>query len=160
MIRFIAIIDEKRGTANEHGMPWHGKTPTDLALFKKKTSNSIVLMGYATYLEFKKPLSNRRNFVASTKPDTLRDGFTLVDDARGFLQNAKEDIWVIGGAGLFTSTLDLANELYITQLEGDFKCTKFFPEFQNDFKLVSESNSITENGITYTFQVWKNKRIP
>lgn len=161
MIRFIAAVDSKRGMADDHGIPWQGKVPTDVANFRKKTEGNTVLMGYGTYIvDFKEAiLVNRRNLVASMKKVDLRPGFELVQDARKFLRDFKQDIWVIGGPTLFAQTLDLADELYLTQLMAEFSCTKFFPKFQNDFKLVSESDSITENGITYTFQVWKNKRI-
>ena len=140
--------------ADEHGIPWQGKIPTEVKYFREKTSDSWVLMGYTTYTEFKAPLSNRRNFVASSKPGPLREGFELVHDARQLLENASGDIWVIGGAGLFASTLDLADELYITQLDGDFNCTKFFPKFDDQFKLKSKSEPQTENGIDFHYEVW------
>ncbi len=157
MIRFIAAIDSKRGIANEHGIPWQGKIPGDVAQFRAKTEGGAVMMGYGWYVEQQQPLPNRRNLVATTKPEQLRAGFELVADARKFLQEFDGDVWVGGGAGLFASTLDLADELYITQLQGEFGCTKFFPEFQGKFELKSESDPILENSITYTFQVWRRK---
>lgn len=157
MIRFIVVMDSKRGMANEHGIPWQGKLPSDIADFRRRTMNSNVLMGYATYEEFSKPLNNRKNFVATSKTEPLRPGFEPVADARSFLQQAKEDIWVIGGAGLFTSTLDLADELYITMLDGEYGATKFFPEYEDKFELVSKGPNLTENGITFRFTVWKRK---
>ncbi len=158
MVRFIAALDSKRGIANEGGIPWQGKIPTDVAYFRSKTINSTVMIGYGWYAEQKTPLPNRRNLVATTKSEQLRPGFARVDNAREFLDNAKEDIWVGGGASLFASTIDLVNELYITQLVGDFDCTKFFPEYTRSFELVSESSSITENGISFSFTVWQRKR--
>ena len=155
MIRFIAAIDSKQGLANEHGIPWQGLIPTDVAQFRQKTLHSNVMMGYGWYLEQKQPLPERRNIVAYDKQETLRPGFDLVTDARKFLTDFKEDIWVGGGALLFANTLDLADELYLTQLDKDFNCTKFFPEFKDKFKLVSESEPQTENDITFTFQVWR-----
>lgn len=155
MIRAIVAIDEKRGLADDRGIPWD--LPADKKFFRDKTMNGVVLMGYGTYVEFEKPLHNRLNYVASTKDEQLRDGFKKVSNAREFLQNAQADVWVIGGAGLFSQTMDLTDELYITQLEGDFNCTKFFPEYEKDFKLVSESDQLTENGITFRFTVWKIK---
>lgn len=157
MIRFIAAIDSKQGMADDHGIPWQGKLPTDVQYFRAKTSSDMVLMGFGTYIELKEPLSERRNLVATTKPGELRQGFEAVHDARKFLIEAQEDVWVIGGAVLFTATIDLADELYLTQLEDDFRCTKFFPEFKHDFELMSESEPHTENDITYTFQVWRRR---
>ena len=158
MIRSIVAIDEKRGMANNEGIPWQGKIPGDVAYFREKTlSGGAILMGYGTYTEFTRPLHGRTNYVATHKVEPLRDGFLKVRDAREFLQQATEDIWNIGGAALFEETLDLNDELYITKVQGDYDCTKFFPEFTELFELVSESKPITESGITYTFCVYARK---
>lgn len=157
MIRFIAALDSKRGVADDHGIPWQSKIPTDVRYFRDKTIGGNLLIGYGWYQEMQKPLPNRRNIVATTKTEVLRPGFEKVSDARKFLLNSKEDIWVGGGAGLFASTLDLADELYLTFVEGDFICTKLFPEFEDKFEKVSESEPITENGVTFRFTIWKRK---
>lgn len=157
MIRAIAALDSKKGIADDSGIPWQGKIPSDVNYFRTKTQNSAVMMGYGWYVEQKLPLPNRRNLVAIDFPEDLRPGFERVEDAREFLKNADFDVWVGGGAGLFSSTLDLIDELYITQLDKEFDCTKFFPEFRSDYVLKTESEPITESGITYRFQVWKRK---
>jgi dihydrofolate reductase len=158
MIRFIAATDEKRGLANDEGIPWQGKVPSDVRYYHEKLKRGLILLGYGTYVELSKPMDNRLNYVATTNNEALREGFEPVGDARVFLQQAKEDVWCLGGAGLFATTIDLADELYLTQLEGDYGCTKFFPEYEKDFELASKSEPITENGITYRFTVWK--RLP
>ena len=114
-------------------------------------------MGYGTYKEFNSPLLDRNNVVASSKTKSLLPGFKQTRDAIGFLNNAKNDIWVIGGAGLFNQTLDLADELYLTRIEGDFNCTKFFPEFILQFELKSSTTPIVENSINFHFEVWQLK---
>src|SRR3989344_2552936 len=155
MIRFIAAIDNKRGLANDHGIPWQGKIPTDVAHFRGKTINSTVMMGAGWYKEQEKPLPDRRNIVAMGSPAPLRPGFEGTTDARKFLQEFDGDIWVGGGAALFASTLDLADELHLTLLEADFNCTKFFPEYEQDFEKVSESEPMTENDIIFRFTTWQ-----
>jgi|SRR5665213_417182 len=157
MIRFIAAIDSKLGMANDQGIPWQGKVPSDVAYFRDKTVGSVVLMGYGTYKEFSSPLPERTNVVASSKDVSLSPGFQLTNDARQFLLSATGDIWVIGGPGLFAQTLDLVNELYLTRIEGDFGCTKFFPEFIDMFEEVSSTEPITENGISLHFEIWQVK---
>lgn len=158
MIKCIVAVDEKRGMANDNGIPWH--LPADVTYYREKTSVGDILMGYGTYLEFKTPFHDHPNYVATSNTEKLRDGFIAVNDARGFLQSFKSsdrDIWVIGGAGLLSQTLDLMDELYITRLKGDFKCTKFLPEYEQSFERVSFSESMTENDIEFQFTVWKHK---
>jgi dihydrofolate reductase len=95
--------------------------------------------------------------VAFPDKEEMRPGFEQVKDARTFLQNATEDIWVGGGAALFANTLDLADELNLTLIDQDFNCTKFFPGYEQDFELASESEPHEENGIRFKFTVWKRK---
>ncbi len=154
MIRCIVAIDTKRGMANDKGIPW--RLPTDLAHYRSKINDSNVLMGYGTYIA-DHPSPRKRNYVAIRNKVALDPGYEQVTDAKELLKNAKEDIWVIGGAGLIKETMDLIDELHITQLNQDFHCTKFLPEYKQDFSLVSETPPQTENGITFTFQVWKRK---
>lgn len=155
MIRTIVAIDEKRGMADERGIPW--RLPTDLAYYRQKTSVGEILMGYTTYTEFAKPFHDHPNYVATPDATPLRDGFIAVKDARAFLQEFKDDIWVIGGAGLLNTTLDLIDELYLTRLSGDFHCTKFFPEFEDAFQLKERGADRQENGITFRFEVWQKR---
>lgn len=155
MIRFIAALDSKKGIANQHGIPWQGMIPSDVAYFRSKTLNSNIMMGYGWYQEQLKPLPHRRNLVAFPGTEQMRPGFEQVADARRFLKTFDQDIWVGGGAILFERTLDLADELYLTRIEKDFACTKFFPDFENLFNLASKSQPITENGVTFSFEVWK-----
>lgn len=155
MIRMIAAVDSKLGIANDHGIPWQGKVPTDVKYYETKIRNGIKLMGYGLYKELTKPMPEGVNYVAILdKQEKLKPGFEPVYDAREFLKNTKGDIWNLGGALLFASTLDLADELYLTRLDHDFKCTKFFPEFEKDFKLAEQSEPVTENGITLKFEKW------
>ncbi len=155
MIRFIAAIDSKKGLADEHGIPWD--LPTEKKYFRDKTESGLIIMGYGTYLEFNKPMHGRTNYVATTSKDALKPGFIKVADARSFLQSQTEDVWNIGGAGLFSTTLDLADELYLTHIDGDFHCTKFFPDFEKGFELVEKSSPQTDKGINFFYAIYKRK---
>jgi len=153
-------MDRLRGIADDHGIPWQGKIPTDTKRFHDETADGIIVMGYGTYLEYDKPLHDRENFVVA-RPDTgeLRAGFTIIPDAERFLdEHPSESIWVIGGAALFSASLVLADELVLTQLDADFHCTKFFPEFAHAFELESDDGPHVENGISFRFEAWHRSR--
>lgn len=157
MLRLIAAMDAERGVANDQGIPWQGKIPTDTNRFHELTSTGIVLMGYGTYKEYDKPLHGRDNFVVS-HPDgvALRLGFVLVPDANQFLDEHEDAVvWLIGGAKLFGDLLARADELWLTQLDGDFQCTKFFPEFSDAFAVEDDDGPHSENDITFHFRTWK-----
>ena len=156
MIRLIAVIDEKHGMANEQGIPWQGKLPTDIQYFRDHTSHGTVLMGYRTYQELPKPLSDRRNLVLTTHLEVLRPGFEGVHDLAEALK-ISNDLWVIGGAQIFAQTILIADELYITEISGDWHCTKFFPDFSRDYMLAEQGEPQQENGITFRFNVYRRK---
>lgn len=156
MIRCIAVMDEKQGIANDHGIPWQGKLPSEVQYYHEQFKGHPVLMGEVMYNEMDRPYPGSRNLVLAYA-ESLRPGFEKVKDLATLLQNHPEDLWVLGGASIFEQTIDAADELYLTQVEGDFGCTKFFPDFKKDFVLAKESEPQTENGITYRFQVWKRK---
>jgi len=156
-MRFIAAIDEKRGMADDNGIPWN--LPTDQKFFVDQVRTGIVLMGKGTYLEFKKPMHGRTNYVATTGSDNLLPGFEAVHNLPEFIQaHSEETIQNIGGARLFAATLQFADELILTQVYADFHCTKFFPEYEQDFYLVSHEEPITENGVTFRYETWRRKQ--
>jgi dihydrofolate reductase len=156
MIRCIVAIDEKRGLADDKGIPWN--LPTDQKFFVDRAAEGLILMGKQTYLEFDEPMHGRTNYVATRSTDPLRPGFVAVNDVpRFFEEHAGELINNIGGAGLFTSTLQFADELLLTQVQGDFHCTKFFPPYRQDFECINRSKPITENGTTFYFETWRRK---
>lgn len=157
MMRLIVAADNKLGMGTDDGIPW--TLPTDRQYFTDEIADGMILMGFNTYEEVEKPLHDRINYVATRRQIVLRDGFVAVPDALAFArEHSGERIQNIGGAGLFTATLSLADELLVTRVEGDFNCTKFFPAFEDQFRLSFESERHQENGIGFTFQTWHPRR--
>lgn len=155
MIRFIAAIDSLRGIADDKGIPWN--LPSDKEYYRNQIKDSIVLMGRKTYESHAAPLSSRVNYVLTSHVEPLRAGFHAIDDIDSFLAQ-KLDIWVVGGSGVFEAVLPHADELWITQVNGDFGCTKFFPRFEDQFYLYKRKRIMRENGIEFQYQIWKNKK--
>jgi dihydrofolate reductase len=156
MIRLIAAIDSRQGIATAAGIPW--KLPGDTAYFRQQTAQGLILMGRATYDEFAAPLHGRENFVLSSGPGPLRTGFQAVaalDQLR--TSHPGEDIWVIGGATVYAKTISEADELLITQVLGDFNCTKFFPNFTDAFRLTVEGDEREDGGVSYRFETWQRR---
>jgi dihydrofolate reductase len=154
MIRLIAALDSRRGIAIDTGIPW--KLPGDTAHFRDKTATGIILMGRATYNEFAAPLHERENFVLTTNPGPLRSGFRAIGSLDQVVaENPEQDIWVIGGATVYANTIAESDQLLLTQVFGDFDCTKFFPPYQADFRLAAQDGERQENGVTYRFERWR-----
>jgi dihydrofolate reductase len=154
MIRLIAALDRAGGIAVDAGIPW--TLPGDRVYFRAQTSTGLILMGRATYEEFAAPLHDRENFVLTTRPDQLRDGFRAVTDLDQFhLEHGAEDVWVIGGAAVYAAAIHDADELLLTQVFGDFRCTTFFPPYRDEFVRASQSEEHEDGGVAYRFEVWR-----
>lgn len=155
MIRAIAAIDDKQGIARNGVIPW--VIPEDTQYYRDKTSGHVIVMGKETYDGFERPLPNRRNVVASHRLEAVRDGFELTNDIEAFLKAQTEDVWIIGGAGLYASTIQWCDELYLTHVIGDFDCDRFFPTY-NDFVLKERSEDHAQNGHSFYYAIYKRNR--
>lgn len=158
MIRLIAAIDSKRGIAKDGGMPW--KIPEDEAYFTEETKKygGNVLSGSTTFREAykSKPLAGRQNYIL-THDDSPIAGVTLIHDLDKFLEEFKDkDLWVAGGGKVFGQVIEAgqADELYLTEIEGDFECDTFFPDY-NGFELVSKSELRQQNGYKFRYAIYK-----
>ena len=155
MVYAIVAVDDKRGLANDKGIPWD--LSIDRKYFRNKVKNKNILMGYGTYLEIKTLFSTRLNLVATSKKVT-KPGFKAVNDAVHFLKKAQQDIWVIGGANLFESVWNEIDIIYLTKVTGDFNCTKFLPKYIGSFELEFKGKMLKENGISFHFEIWSRKK--
>lgn len=116
-------------------------------------------MGWNTFAENNlKPYGKGRNTVFTRHHEKV-NGIEVARDAVQFLENLKEDTWLIGGGQIFTEALPYATHLYITRIEGDFECDVFFPEFEEYFVLIHAEPARTENGKKFTYQIWEPKKL-
>ena len=133
------------------------------------TENSVI-MGRNTWQSIptkNRPLSDRLNIVLSHDIDKL-GGTTdpskieFCDSFEGALQRAfvhssGARCFVIGGAKVYEQAIvhDRCDRLYLTQIDATFGCDVFFPYFEDKFFLLSQSEAQEENGIPFSFRVYK-----
>jgi dihydrofolate reductase len=154
MIRLIAAMDSRQGIATDSGIPW--KLPGDTAYFRDKTTTGLIMMGRATYNEFAAPLHERENFVLTVGTTPLRPGFRATSSLDQLVAAyPSDDIWIIGGARVYAETIGEADELLLTQVVGDFHCTKFFPPYRNEFHLATQSDVRQDGDTPYRFETWR-----
>lgn len=159
MIRLIAAIDRRRGMGKHNIQPWY--VPADERYFTENTHKfgGNILVGGNTFRGsmLGRPLSGRTNYLV-THDKTPVAGVTLVHDIKKFLDEFQQDLWVIGGAQVFEQamTLGYADELYLTHIDADFGCDRFFPAF-DDFEQVTHSEPFEENGFHFYYSVYRRK---
>lgn len=141
MVNLIVAIGKNNviGIGNE--LPWHYKE--DLEYFKKTTLGHKVIMGEQTFKSIigyiKKPLPGRTSIIA-TLTDYRYEGIEVTNDIIGFLQDfpKEEEIFIIGGKIIYDLTLDIADRLYITHVNKEYKGDVFFKEIDyTNYKKIS-----------------------
>ena len=162
MNRLIAAVDRRLGIGKHGIIPW--SIPIDEQYFTDQTKShgGHVLTGGVTFREtYHGPLKDRHNYIL-THDDAPIDGVTLVHDLAKFLQEFAangQDLWVAGGAKVFEQVIELgkADELYITYIDADFGCDRFFPPFEEAFELVESGQPQEQNGFHFHYARYKKK---
>ena len=150
MISLIVAHDKNRVIGYENKMPWH--LPGDLQYFKEMTMGKPVIMGRKTFESIGRPLPGRRNIVITRNEHYNADGIEVVsslDEAFQLTKDAEETM-VIGGEQILRLALPLADRLYITLIDAEFKGDTYFPDYEG-WQLVSSQEKLTSND-GYTFQ--------
>lgn len=143
--------------------------PEDMKFFKKKTNNSIVIMGRKTYDSLpNKPLSDRVNIVITSNIDdknlmeVRKEGiiYTDIDAIKGVLENSQIlpwDIYIIGGGTIYKELLPYCERIYITKILHAYdNVDTYFPNIDAmlEWILAFESDIKEYNGIKYKFCVY------
>ncbi len=165
----VVAVDERMGIGKTGGLPWH--LPGDLKHFKEITSSpdpskkNVVIMGRKTWESLPerfRPLPQRINVVLTRdskmifpdgvlKADSLEVAARLVESAVS--RETRGEIFVIGGGEIFKQAIHhpACRKLYLTHIHQIFDCDTFFPAIPKNFKEISRSSDVTENGSTYHF---------
>lgn len=160
IISLIAAMDKNRLIGNGKEIPWH--LPADFAYFKQTTMGHPVIMGATTYESIGKALPGRKNIVLSIKPFEAVN-VEVADSLEHAFDAAKEtdEVFVIGGASVYKQTIDRADKLYVTHVEGTFVGDVYFPEINfNEWKEIKseERDPDEKNSHRMRFVVYERVR--
>ncbi len=138
MIKIIAAIGKNRELGKNNTLIWN--LPSDLEFFKKQTSGSIVAMGRTTYLSLPKNLPGRKHVILSPEDSFNKDtsDALIFRDKDSFIEycitaSKNEDVYIIGGASIYSMFIDLADSLILTEIDSEDKeADVYFPEFDKE----------------------------
>ncbi len=167
----LAALGKDRVIGKDNTLPWH--LPEDLKRFKALTAGKAVAMGRKTFTSIVdrlgRPLPNRRSLVLTRDKRWAEDckhrytdpevsSVRIFHDLGDLLACGETDIYVIGGAEIYAATIDLADELDITEIDiqvegGD----AFFPEIDPDVWVRSSGPDLTSDAeqLTYRFVTYR-----
>lgn len=158
MISLIVAHDKNRVIGYENTMPWH--LPGDLKYFKETTMGKPLIMGRKTFESIGRPLPGRRNIVITRNKEYEHEGIEVVSSLEDALKLAGdvEEIMVIGGEQIFKLTLPIADRLYVTLINHEFEGDTYFPEYGDEWKVVSKSElQHAKEGYTFQYVVFERK---
>jgi len=184
IISIIAAMGRNRVIGAGGVLPWD--LPSDMEHFMKVTMGHPLIMGRKTHESIGEVLPGRTNIVLSRRKDTYAPGCIVAKDPEDALklgrmsqggegEEDREDddgddverkaadgmdgeIFIIGGGTVFEYFLPLADRLYLTIIDHDFKGDTFFPEI--DFVKWSvietkEGRTDEKNPYPHQFRVYE-----
>ena len=147
--RAIAAMAENRVIGNQNTIPWH--LPEDFKWFKKTTMGQTLLMGRKTFDSIGRPLPGRQTIILSRNKLSIPDTVTVNTIELIETVATSDTIWVSGGSEIYRLMLPKCADLYLTRVhqkpEGDI----LFPEFENNFELLS----VLEKNTKFSIEHWK-----
>lgn len=163
LISIIAAIGPNRELGKDNKLLWN--IPEDLARFKKITLGHPVIMGRKTYQSIGKPLPNRLNIIVTRdKKYPAPPKVLICNSLEEAITTAKKsdttEIFIIGGASIYSQALPLADKLYLTVVEarlparqGTFAADAFFPDYSAFKKVIFAEKHQTDKYIFTFFEI-------
>lgn len=139
----IAALTDKNIIASKGKIPWH--SAEELQHFKITTTGFPIIMGRKTWDSIGKPLENRLNIIITNNKSFITSYdetkiFNSIEDAFLFCNdNGYDKVFVIGGSEIFQQTINLADELIISEIKNKYEGDLHFPEIdQNKWQELSQ----------------------
>lgn len=157
-INIIAAIGKNNELGKNNNLIWRIKD--DMKFFKDTTMGHPIVMGRKTFESLPKVLPGRKNIVLS-RNDINNKEIEVYKSIKEFLinyENFKDDVFIIGGASIYKEFIDLANKMYLTEIDSiDNKADVYFPKFDLnnwDKEILSEKS---EDSLEYKHVLYKRK---
>lgn len=174
MIKIIASVAKNGVIGRKGDLPW--KLPADLSYFLEKTANHYLIMGKNTYYSIKSrfdkkyPGKNkffgkgRKSIILTIEPIMgLPDEVYTASSIEQALKIVGEnDVFIIGGAFVYKEFIDIADELYISDIDAEIEdADAFFPQI-NLGKWVLDSEKFVakdaKNEYNFSCKIYKKAK--
>ena len=162
----VVAIDRAGGIGREGKLPWN--LPADMARFKEITQGeggNTVIMGRKTWESIPEkfqPLPGRLNVVLTRRQDwEAPEGAAAAGNFKDALRIGEDatEVFVIGGGAVYEEALRHPDcrTVHMTAIHEEFGCDTFFLPDATQWELESESEMVEENGIPFSFCVYRRK---
>jgi len=164
ILSVLVAASENNVIGKDNKLPWH--LPNDLKYFKNLTWGMPILMGRKTFESIGKALPGRKSIVITRNSDWQHEGADVVHSIEEAITRAEsfgvKEIFVIGGAEIFKTSLADANRIYLTRIHKEFDGDVYFPEVsEKEWQLTSSRfcEADGKNIYNHTYQIWERKTL-
>ena len=160
-VSLILAMSENGVIGVASSLPWH--LPAELRHFRAITMGHPIIMGRHTHESIGRVLPGRRNIVVTRNPNYASGGVEVMHSLIEASERCAdaEEIFVIGGAQLFTEALDHAERIYLTLVhtvvEGDAYFPTLPPEMWRETTRVP-SAADTKNPLACEFIIYERTK--
>lgn len=167
MFSIVVAYCKNRGIGLDNNLPWP-RLKQDMKFFQDLTTKTksegkknAIIMGRKTWESIgSKPLQGRVNIIISRTKKYKGDfhgTFDCIDNALEYCKNKPEieNTFVIGGSSIYEHAIKKkeCQRLYVTYINGELECDRFFPVINNDFSLRGCSETVDDT-IGYNLLVY------
>ena len=138
MISIIVAVAKNGVIGDKNSLLWHIRE--DMIHFRTLTSGHPVIMGRKTYDSIGRPLPKRTNVVITRDTNLQIEGCTMAHSLEQALSlfEPEGEIFIIGGAQIYSQALPLAHRIYLTVVDKEYQGDTSFPEI--DYNLWQQSS--------------------
>ena len=151
-LSIIAAVAKNRVIGVNNTLPWH--LPEDLKRFRVLTMGHHIIMGRRTYESLGRLLPGRTTVIVSASKNYTVDGALVADSLKAALSLCAQDaeVFVIGGAQLYSEALLCADRLYLTEIDREFAGDVYFPAIDSSLWTETASEThLSAEGLPYRY---------
>ena len=128
-LSLIVAMARNRTIGINNTLPW--RCPEDLKHFKALTMGHHMIMGRKTFDSIGKPLPGRTTVVVTRDTNLKIEGCLMAHSIPDAIKTCAGDteIFIVGGADIYAQSLQLADTLYVTEIQQDVEGDAHFPAF-------------------------------
>ena len=168
LLSLVVAASENNVIGKDNKLPWH--LSDDLKRFKALTRGKAVIMGRKTFESIGHALPDRRNIVVSRRLEVAPAGCELANSLSmaidmAMTQKADEvdspdEMFLIGGAALFATGIDLADRLYLTRVHATIDGDVLLPEIDfGKWKEIAREEHLKDSEYPYAFTFVDYERV-
>ena len=159
MLSIIVAIANNNVIGKDNKLIWH--LPEDLKRFKRLTMNKNIIMGRKTFESLGRLLPNRKHVVISSSNNFPKevDVYNNIESLLSHYKDTSEELFIIGGAKIYSEFIDYATKMYLTLVDGEFDADVYFPMFDEKDWTKTVLSEREENGLKYKHVLYEKKTL-